>query len=67
LSQDSLERARVAAERQNIYVSVFVPAAMPEESRFPERASLSIIIPMTLIVIWGIFALLMATIEDHRI
>lgn len=67
MSQDALENARLLAEKQNIYISVFVPASLPQEARFPERISLSIIIPITLVVMWGIFALLGAAIEDHRI
>lgn len=66
LSQDALERARVRAEKQNVYVDVFVPAGLPEEARFPERVSLSIIIPIILMVLWGILNLLVATVEDHR-
>ena len=66
MAQDSLERAREKAERQNIYVSVFVPPALPEEALYPERLSLSIIIPLALLIIWGIFALTVATVEDHR-
>ena len=67
MAQDSLERARLAAERQNIYVSVFVPPGLPEEARYPERLGFSIVIPMGLLIIWGIGALIVATVEDHRI
>lgn len=66
LSQDALERARVRAEKQNVYVDVFVPPSLPEEARFPQRVSMSIIIPIALLIIWGIFGLLLSTIEDHR-
>lgn len=67
MAQDALERARTMAERQAIYVTVFVPASLPQEAGFPERLHLSIAIPVSLLVVWGIFALLAATIEDHRI
>ncbi len=66
-SQDALERAKRRAERQMIYISVFVPPSLPEESRYPQRIAFSFIIPICLLIIWGIFALLAATIEDHRI
>lgn len=65
-AEDALERAKARADRQNIYVSVFVPPALPEEARYPERWAMSFIVPITLIVLWGIFSLLVATIEDHR-
>ncbi len=66
LSQDGLERARKKAEQQNIYISVFVPPALPEDPRYPERLSLSLIIPVGLLIIWGICALTAAAIDDHR-
>jgi capsular polysaccharide transport system permease protein len=66
LAQEALTRANQRAERQNIYVSVFVPPSLPEESRFPERWSMSVVVPLSMVVVWGIFALLAATIRDHR-
>lgn len=66
-AQESLERARQRAEAQSIYVNVFVPPALPQESRFPERVSVSIIVGISLLVLWGIGALTGAVIEDHRV
>ena len=66
MAQDSLERARQKAEAQNIYVSVFVPPALPQEAKYPQRLSLSLLIPIGLAILWGIFALIAAAIEDHR-
>ncbi len=65
LSQEALERARLRAERQNVYISVFAPSLLPEEAQFPERWSLSAIIFVSLLVIWGILALTAATVADH--
>jgi capsular polysaccharide transport system permease protein len=66
MAQDGLERARQRAEAQAIYVSVFVPPALPQEAKFPQRLSLSLLIPIGLAILWGIFALIAAAIEDHR-
>jgi capsular polysaccharide transport system permease protein len=66
MSQDALERARAKAERQNVYIDVFVPPTLPEEARYPERISLSLIIPIALLIVWGIISLLVSTVEDHR-
>jgi capsular polysaccharide transport system permease protein len=66
LAQDSLERARIKAERQNVYVEVFVPPALPEEAKYPERTLLGLLIPAGLLIVWGILALTAAAIEDHR-
>ena len=54
------------AENQNIYISVFVPPTLPEEPKYPERFSLSIIIAIALTVLWSIGALTAAAIDDHR-
>ena len=67
MSQDALERARLRVEQQNLYISVFVPPSLPEDAKYPERISFSFIIPIALCVIWGIFALVGAAVEDHRL
>lgn len=66
MTQDGLEIAKRLADNQSIYVSVFVPPALPEKSLFPERISLSLIFAMIFLAIWGIFALLVASVEDHQ-
>jgi capsular polysaccharide transport system permease protein len=66
MSQDDFERARQNAEAQNIYVSVFDPPALPEEAKYPERFALSLLIPVGLAMVWGIFALIGAAINNHR-
>jgi capsular polysaccharide transport system permease protein len=66
MAQQSLERARQRAEQQSIYVSTFVPPALPEEARFPERFSMSVIIALGLAIVWGILAMTTAVVEDHR-
>jgi capsular polysaccharide transport system permease protein len=67
IAQDALERARVRAEQKNIYLSVFVQPSLPQDASYPERTSYSLLIPVGLLVVWGIFALIAAAIEDHRI
>ena len=66
MAQDALERARLRAEQQNIFISTFVPPAAPEYAKYPERLALSLLIPVGLLIVWGIFALISAAIEDHR-
>jgi capsular polysaccharide transport system permease protein len=66
MSQDALERARLKAEQQNIYVETFVQPALPQEAKYPERLALSLLIPLGLTVVWGIFALIAAAVNDHR-
>ena len=65
LSQGGLERARIRAQQQQVYLTVFVPPYLPEEARYPERLAMSLVIPLVLLVIWSIFALTGLAIEDH--
>lgn len=67
LAQDSLERARLRAEQQSIYVSVFVPAHLPQEARFPERFSMSLILAIGFLLLWSVGALTVAAVEDHNL
>jgi capsular polysaccharide transport system permease protein len=66
LAEDGLERSRLTAEQQNVYVTVFVPPALPQDAKYPERLSLSVAIPVGLLIVWGIFALMVAAVDDHR-
>lgn len=67
LSQDALERARLRAEQQMVYISVFVPPHLPQEARFPERITMSVLIAISLLLVWGMIALTTAAIEDHTL
>lgn len=66
IAQDALERARLRAEEQNIFISTFVPPDVPQEAEYPQRLALSLLIPIGFAIVWGIFALIAAAIEDHR-
>ena len=65
VAQSGLERARMRAQQQQVYLTVFVPPYLPEEARYPERLAMSLLIPLVLLVIWSIFALTGLAIEDH--
>jgi capsular polysaccharide transport system permease protein len=67
LAQDGLERARLRAEAQAIYVNAFVPASLPEEAEYPQRTYTILSIAFVLSVLWGIGAMIFAIVEDHRI
>jgi capsular polysaccharide transport system permease protein len=66
MAQDGLERARMTAERQNVYLTIFVKPFLPEEASFPRRVAYSILIPIALMILWSIVALTWASVEDHR-
>jgi capsular polysaccharide transport system permease protein len=67
IAEESLNRARKRAERQNLYVMVFVPPELPSLAEYPERFAYSILLPVAFLVLWGIGALLFAAVEDHRV
>jgi capsular polysaccharide transport system permease protein len=66
MAQEALERARMRAEEQNIFISTFVPPDVPQEAKYPQRLALSLLIPIGLAIVWGIFAFIGAAIEDHK-
>ena len=67
LAADGLERARLRAEAQTIYLDVFVPPATPQEATYPLRIASPILIALSALVLWGIGALTAALIEDHKL
>jgi capsular polysaccharide transport system permease protein len=67
LAADGLERARLRALAQTIYVNVFVPPVLPQEALFPERFASSVVISFVLFILWGIGALTAALVEDHKL
>ncbi|HMK90112.1 MAG TPA: capsule biosynthesis protein [Methylocystis sp.] len=67
LAQADLDRAQLRASRQNVYLSVFVPPSLPEESHFPRRWAFSILTFIGLAIFWSIGAMVLASIDDHRL
>jgi capsular polysaccharide transport system permease protein len=67
LAADGLERSRLRAEAQTIYINVFVPPALPQDALFPERFASSLLIALSFFIIWGIVALVAALVEDHKL
>ena len=67
LAEEGLERSRMRADLQTIFVNAFVPPALPEDAEFPKRIWTTLAIFGVLVILWGIAAMLFAVIEDHRI
>lgn len=67
LAQADFDRARLRAARQSIYLTVFVPPSLPEESRYPRRVAFPVLIFLGLTIVWSIGAMIVASIEDHRL
>ncbi|SFV03414.1 capsular polysaccharide transport system permease protein [Methylobacterium sp. 174MFSha1.1] len=62
-----LERARVAANRQHVYLAVFVPPSRPELSTVPMRGHSLFVAFFAFLVIWGCSSLLIAGVKDHNL
>lgn len=67
LAKSDLDRAVIRSNRQAVYLSVFVPPAMPQISTYPHRLTFPMLAFVALGVIWGIAALILASVEDHRL
>ncbi len=67
LAADGLERARLRAEAQTIYINVFVPPALPQDALYPLRFASPVLIALALLVLWGIGALVAALVADHKL
>jgi capsular polysaccharide transport system permease protein len=67
LASDGLERARLRAASQTIYVNVFVPPAPPQDALYPERFASAAMVSLTLLILWGVGALTAALVQDHQL
>ncbi|WP_376742681.1 capsule biosynthesis protein [Ensifer canadensis] len=66
-SEKNLEMAQAEAARKALYVVVFVPPTVPEESLYPHRWSSPFLMLLGLSVAWVTLALIWASVEDHRL
>lgn len=61
----SLEGARMQADRQQRYVSVFVTPRLPEEPLYPEGLRWTAAIFGLTMLIWGVFCIMVAGVRDN--
>lgn len=66
MSQASYERARVNAERQNLYLSTFVTPALAQMAMLPRRGSEIFTIATVALALWSVMALAAASVRDHN-
>ena len=62
---EDLDRARIAAERQQVYVADFVPPSRPEEALYPRRWRSLGIVFLGAFVVWAIGSLTVRSVSDH--
>ncbi|MGH1569879.1 capsule biosynthesis protein [Methylobacterium sp. P31] len=61
-----LDRARVSASKQHIFLATFVPPVLPTDSLYPERGHTLLVAFFCFLVIWSSSSLLIAGIRDQR-
>ena len=66
-SRQGLERARIAAIKQSIYLAVFVPPTLPQEFSYPERYIDLFFVLLVSVMTWASGAVITASVLDHRL
>jgi capsular polysaccharide transport system permease protein len=67
MSQASYERARLEAERQHLYLTIFVEPVKPEKPEYPRRLRTITLISICSAVVWGVTLLVIAAVKDHKL
>lgn len=62
---EALDKARNAADRQQIYIASFVPPSLPEEPLYPHRWRSLGVITLIAFAVWAIGALALQSVRDH--
>jgi capsular polysaccharide transport system permease protein len=61
----ALDRSRINADRQQVYLATFVRPTLPEEALYPRRWPALAVIFLITIVIWAIGGIAVQSIRDH--
>jgi capsular polysaccharide transport system permease protein len=67
ISLKALEQARVTAERQQVYLTVFAAPVVPEEALYPRRVVNTLLVFGCALVLWGVLSLVVAGIRDNMV
>lgn len=65
ISQSAYERARQELQRQQLYLVIAVPPALPQTATYPKIFASTLLLLAVLSVIWSICALVAASIADQ--
>ena len=66
-ARDGVERARIASERQQIYLATFAPPTLPQDFSYPLRWTDFLLIGLASIMFWVCCVTVTASIKDHRL
>jgi capsular polysaccharide transport system permease protein len=62
---EALDRSRLNADRQHVYIADFVPPRLPEEAFYPRRARALAIVFLVAFALWAIGGLTVRSVRDH--
>jgi capsular polysaccharide transport system permease protein len=62
---EALDRSRLNADRQHVYIADFVPPRLPEEAFYPRRAGALAIVFLVAFAVWAIGGLTVRSVRDH--
>jgi capsular polysaccharide transport system permease protein len=62
---DALDRSRLNADRQQVYIADFVPPRLPEEAVYPRRARALAIVFLVTFAVWALGGLAARSVRDH--
>ncbi|MCX8252928.1 putative Vi polysaccharide export inner membrane protein VexD [Beijerinckiaceae bacterium RH AL1] len=66
-ASNGVERARIASERQQVYLEVFQQPSLPEDFTYPERWADLFLVTLGFLMLWICAATIGASIVDHRL
>ena len=66
-ASNGVERARIASERQQVYLQVFDPPSLPQDYTYPLRWADLALIFFVLLMMWICGATITASVVDHRL
>lgn len=66
LTLTALERSRIEADRQQLYLVTFVPPGLAERSLFPNRSAATAVVFACTLAFWSVLSLLVAAVKDHN-
>ena len=67
IAQAAFERARVEADRQQLYLVTFVQPALAERAIYPRRIADTAVVGVSVLAVWSILVLLVAAVRDHDV
>jgi capsular polysaccharide transport system permease protein len=62
---EALDRSRLNADRQHVYIADFVPPRLPEEAVYPRRVRALAIVLLVAFAVWAIGGLTVRSVRDH--